>query len=1056
MHVDCLHCGQTLEYSDRRPSFCAYCGKAIDRPKLGSTTSAAEPPTVPPEPGTGHAEPAPEVVGGYRLLRLLGTGGMGSVHEAEEMATGRRVALKLIAAEYAATPDAVERFRREGRLASAIAHPRCVFVLAADEEAGRPYIVMELMPGTTLKELVEHHGALRPAEALAKILDVIDGLREAHRLGVVHRDVKPSNCFLEAGGRVKVGDFGLSKSLLRAGHLTRTGSFVGTPLFASPEQVRGETVGPQSDVYSVAATLYFLLTGRAPFESDDATITLARIASDPAPPMRTLRPALSPALDEVVLRGLERDQQRRWRDLDEFRAALLPFLPGKQTAAGLGFRFGAFLIDYLVLMVVGSPIALLTTVATGRKLWDPQSSIESAPLQSGLGALLWVLYFGVLEGLWGCALGKWSLGLRIQVALGSDRPGFRQIALRTLLFYLLANLGSLAALPLYWGISELPPAQQAIRSLLYLLVFFPLEAAGIGVLLSTMRARNGYRGLHDLLSGTRVVRLPEEAKRRSVRPGRLDQALTHPDGLPERVGAYAIHGALRWDPEVQLLLGEDVVLKRQVVIWLRQPSQVPLDHLRQEVTRPTRLRWLAGGRYDSQPWDAFLAPAGKSLPDFVATEGSLAWPEVRLILEQLTEELTGAAQEGTLPALVREEQVWVQPGGQVQLLDWPFAATGADSGPKDHDPPPARQALAWLGQVAVLALEGHPWRADEARNPECPVHAPVPEHAGVQVGCLLGLRKPYQTLQEFETALTASRDRPVAVTRRRRAAQLGVAALVALLMLWCCVFPAGWIPGSFVSFSLWSKRTSTQRALRNLEDGARLELAVSTLNPDPLVRLHGLCQWDADLQRCDELHEHLEHQQRELENHQQTMSWFLRKITGQMWEEFDKAQEQSGADLSQPPRNRRTSFRQEAATLPSGPSPGQGMALFTVMYVVQMLFFLVLWVLWAFLWRGGLSLRWLALTLTRADGRKAARWQCALRALLVWAPVIALLIAAVCLDGWYWSAWSADEPGSWVPWLSWALWWIGLLLLPVYVLLAILFPRRCLHDWVVGTYLVPR
>src|SRR5262249_11197162 len=144
----------------------------------------------------------PERVGGYRLLRQLGGGGMGSVHEAEQEGTGQRVAVKLIRPEFANAPEAVERFRREGRLASTIVHPRCVFVLAADEEEGRPYIVMELMPGSTLQDLIRERGPLPTAEAIRLILDIIEGLEEAHRLGVVHRDVKPSNCFIDADGRV--------------------------------------------------------------------------------------------------------------------------------------------------------------------------------------------------------------------------------------------------------------------------------------------------------------------------------------------------------------------------------------------------------------------------------------------------------------------------------------------------------------------------------------------------------------------------------------------------------------------------------------------------------------------------------------------------------------------------------------------------------------------------------------------------------------------------------------------------------------------------------------
>src|SRR4029077_14821154 len=226
------------------------------------------------------AEEAPPVVGGYRLDRVLGEGGMGAVHEAVEEATGRRVAIKLIRPAYAGSGDAVDRFRQEGRIASMVAHPRCVFVLAVDEEGGRPYIVMELMPGSTLKDLVDREGPLPPEQAIAKIMDVIEGLQAAHRLEVIHRDVKPSNCFLEADGRVKVGDFGLAKSLVKDSHLTKTGAFVGTPHFASPEQVRGENIDQQTDVYSVAVTLFFLLTGKPPFWGSDPTATLARIVAD--------------------------------------------------------------------------------------------------------------------------------------------------------------------------------------------------------------------------------------------------------------------------------------------------------------------------------------------------------------------------------------------------------------------------------------------------------------------------------------------------------------------------------------------------------------------------------------------------------------------------------------------------------------------------------------------------------------------------------------------------------------------------------------------------------
>jgi hypothetical protein len=262
---------------------------------------------------------------------------MGTVYEAEDLESGRRVALKLIAADSVASPEAVERFRREGRLASTITHPRCVFVLAVDEEEGRPYIVMELMPGETLQTLVDRSGPLPPREAIGKILDVIEGLIEAHLVGIIHRDVKPSNCFLDAGGRVKIGDFGLSKALGGDLQLTRTGAFVGTPLYASPEQIKCDPIDARTDVYSTAATLYFLLAGRPPFQESEASATLARIVSEPAPSLRDLRPEVPAAIDVAVLRGLDRDREKRWRDLAEFRATLLPFGPRLSSSSGMGW-----------------------------------------------------------------------------------------------------------------------------------------------------------------------------------------------------------------------------------------------------------------------------------------------------------------------------------------------------------------------------------------------------------------------------------------------------------------------------------------------------------------------------------------------------------------------------------------------------------------------------------------------------------------------------------------------------------------------------------------------
>ncbi|MEO2088142.1 MAG: serine/threonine-protein kinase, partial [Gemmataceae bacterium] len=313
MPFSCPRCSrQVIDAADPTapPPFCMYCGQKI---RGWSANDETLPPVVQPsavnallsfdpdppagdEPDyavtrsvdadssatdpTASTESAPASVGGFRLMRYIGGGGMGNVYEAEAPETGERVAVKLLSRRLSTNPASVERFRQEGRLASQISHPRCVFVIRADADNGRPFIVMELMPGKTLKDVVDDRGPMKVAEAVTRILDVIDGLIEAYRLGVIHRDVKPSNCFLTDDDRVKVGDFGLSKSLAGSTpdkQLTHSGTFLGTVLFAPPEQIRHEPVGYDSDVYAVSATLYYLLAGRAPHQHDSLTAVLAKV-----------------------------------------------------------------------------------------------------------------------------------------------------------------------------------------------------------------------------------------------------------------------------------------------------------------------------------------------------------------------------------------------------------------------------------------------------------------------------------------------------------------------------------------------------------------------------------------------------------------------------------------------------------------------------------------------------------------------------------------------------------------------------------------------------------
>jgi hypothetical protein len=1034
MQLTCPRCHHTLEYSGDRPSFCAWCGNPLAETKPALTPVDPEAPTLAPGPAAPGDEPVPEAVGGYRLLRVLGGGGMGTVYEAEDTASGRHVALKLISADYAGSPDAVERFRQEGRLASALSHPRCVFVLAADEDAGRPYIVMELMPGPTLQDLVEKNGPLSPEEAVAKILDVIEGLQEAHRQGVVHRDVKPSNCFVAADGRVKVGDFGLAKSLGGGAHLTRTGAFIGTPLFASPEQIRGERVDEQSDVYSAAATLYCLLAGKAPFHGSDPAATLARIVSDDPPPLRGVRPELPASLERAVLRGLERDRARRWRDLEEFRRALLPFIPGRVSLAGLGARFGANLLDVTAVSLG----VYVTLFAVGLAL--PEVADDALVGEASWG-VAFILYYGTLEGRWGWSPGKRLLGLRVRLARGFESPGVPRALWRAAALYLTLDLGTLIAAyvvrPYQSGGYINYPWLFREHFLVWLTAsLLPLTwfVTGIVLTVSTMRRRNGYRGLHEFLSGTRVVALPALAEVRAVTPRRLDADAVAADDLPPRLGPFAVRGVLRRDGASAVLLGESASLGRRALLWLRPADEPPLAAARRDLARPTRLRWLAAGRDGDRQWDAFLAPGGCPLADWVAGAGRLSWADVRPVLAGLTAELIAADEDGTLPAALTLDQVWVDNGGRVQLLDVPaHPAAGGE--------PTSATLLGLLTQVAAFGLEGR------RRTAPAPVAAPVPLYARSLLARLARAAERGKGLRPWQQDLAAAADRPTAVSRFRRAGHAALLALFLLPGLVMLLAPAALTPLKMTYATILIEQQ--EDALRTFDRGAACEFVATSLSPDPAARLAALVQTDADLEAHKRLDEVLMYNRAKYQAGRDSLSpvgrWYVDYAGQFLWGDEDR--EDHRPDLS--------SFRHGAEFWARVPAPLGGVEDRTALAIL-LLVPAGVWVLWAFLWRGGLSDRLLGLALVQSDGRPAARWRCAWRALLTWVPVTVLLIAAMWLEQDYWTAQAAGTPAPWLARLSWVVSWSAWALLAAYAVLAVRSPGRGLHDRLAGTYLVPK
>ena len=272
----------------------------------------------------------------YELEELVGTGGMSSVYRAHDRLLERDVALKVLHQRFLADGEQVERFRREARAVAQLSHPNIVTVIDRGEQDGRQYIVFEYVDGENLKALVEREGPLPERDAIELALQVARALGFAHEQGLVHRDVKPQNVLLNDGGDTKVTDFGIARSLDVHGGLTQTGTVMGTSDYIAPEQARGSRVDAQSDVYSLGAVLYELLTGEVPFKGDNFVAVAMRHINEPPPSVRERRPELSPCVDAVVRRAMAKEPRDRFRSMDELCSGLgdcLAQLDGAATSS---------------------------------------------------------------------------------------------------------------------------------------------------------------------------------------------------------------------------------------------------------------------------------------------------------------------------------------------------------------------------------------------------------------------------------------------------------------------------------------------------------------------------------------------------------------------------------------------------------------------------------------------------------------------------------------------------------------------------------------------------
>jgi eukaryotic-like serine/threonine-protein kinase len=317
----------------------------------------------------------------YRLERRIGAGGMADVYLAEDETLHRRVAIKILADRYTQDDGFVERFRREATAAAGLNHPNIVSIYDRGEAEGTYYIAMEYIEGPTLKEEITSRAPLPEAEAVGYAQQALQALEFAHRRGVIHRDIKPHNMMVTPDGLLKVTDFGIARAANQV-EMTEAGSIVGTAQYLSPEQARGQNVGPQSDIYSLGVVLYELLTGEVPFSGSSAVeIAMKQVNEQPVPPSQKNR-LISPALEQVVMRALAKDSALRFHsaremadELERVRRGLGVSHDTQQATAVIGAYAAAD-----ATRVMGAPTAERTAVLPpSRQPPQPQPKRSAMP-----------------------------------------------------------------------------------------------------------------------------------------------------------------------------------------------------------------------------------------------------------------------------------------------------------------------------------------------------------------------------------------------------------------------------------------------------------------------------------------------------------------------------------------------------------------------------------------------------------------------------------------------------------------------------------------------------
>jgi len=417
--------------------FCGECGAPLSADVVHTKTF--ETPTVELTRGSVFA-------GRYEIIEELGKGGMGKVYRVEDKKIKQEIALKLIRPEIASDKKTIERFKNELTTARNVRHKNVCGMYDLGEDKGRHYITMEYVSGEDLKSSIRRFGFLPVGKAISIAKQICEGLVEAHRLGVVHRDLKPNNIMIDREGNARIMDFGIARSIKDRG-ITGSGVMIGTPEYMSPEQVEAKDIDQRSDIYSLGIILFEMTTGRLPFEAESPFAVGVKQRSDPPPNPKEFNPQLTEALIQVILKCLEKGKEERYQSAGEVRSELerieqgLPTtersVPPKKSVTSKEITVSFNVRKALI------PILLILAVAIAAVfIWQPWGRRAAVPTVSDKTALA-VLYFKNNTG--DESLDNWRTALSDSIISDLSQSKYFEVLSSDRIFSILRKLNLLEA-----------------------------------------------------------------------------------------------------------------------------------------------------------------------------------------------------------------------------------------------------------------------------------------------------------------------------------------------------------------------------------------------------------------------------------------------------------------------------------------------------------------------------------------------------------------------------------------------------------------------------------